>query len=142
MNNNDLVELVKEDKQHIINFLQAHNFKVKNNQVTLLFSDGEVDESKLDQLEFQNLWELEYEPSLVRVEFIIESPKELHSNIPGMLELLIDKITTRRWPVIPFDPIEYTKELDNCCPHFKSINFDKQYGNYIMKLIGAICYCN
>jgi len=58
------------------------------------------------------------------------------------LELLIDKICNRGWPVIPFDPIEYTKELDNCCQHFNSINFDKQNSDYIIKLIGAICYCS
>lgn len=138
MYNQDLIELVEEDINHTIQFLKSHNLKVKGNKVTMLFSDGEVDETKLDQLSFTNLWELEYEPSLVKVEFIIEKLKELNSIIIGTLEILLDKIVGRTWHVDPNN----TLDTSTTCPHFKSINIDKQNGDYKIKLIGAICYCS
>lgn len=45
----DLRELVESDKQQIINLLDEHGLEVANNKVVMLFSDGEVDERKLDQ---------------------------------------------------------------------------------------------
>jgi len=61
----------------------------------MLFSDGEVDEANLNNIHFTNLWQLQYEPSLVKVEFIIERPNESHMDITGTLELLLDKIVGR-----------------------------------------------
>ena len=46
-----LEELVQFDLKQVGKFLNASNIKVKN-KITMLFSDGDVDESKLDQLPF------------------------------------------------------------------------------------------
>ncbi len=134
----ELRELVESDKKSVIKFLEAHGLKVANNQIELLFSDGEVDESKLDQLSFMNLWELEFEPSLLRVEFTIERSKELHSNITGILKNLLYKITNRTELEFPGSNLE----TSSTCPHFQLIKIDKQQGNLIVQLYGAICYCS
>ena len=133
----DLIQLVESDKKNCLAFLKANNIKVKN-KISMLFSDGDVDESKLDQLSFTNLWELQYEPTLVRVEFVIERPKEEHRDITGTLEILLDKIVERSWHV------ETGESLDTStiCPHFKLIKFDKQENGLKIILIGAICYCS
>jgi hypothetical protein len=133
----ELMDLVEQDCRQVIKFLQANNLKVKN-KVEMLFSDGEVDESTIEQQTFVNLWELQYEPSLVKVKFFIERLKEKHRDITGTLELLLDKIVERAWPVDP------NKILDTStiCPHFKSIKIDRQGVDCKVILIGAICYCN
>jgi hypothetical protein len=133
----DLMQLVESDKNHIVQFLLAHNIKVKN-KITMLFSDGDVDENRMDQLSFTNLWELQYEPILVRVEFILESPKKEHSNFPGILQVLLDKIVDRDFPVNPNN----TLDTSNTCPHFKSIKIDQQQNGINIVMMGAICYCS
>jgi hypothetical protein len=125
-NNNDLKELVNEDKQHIINFLKHHNIKVKNNEVSLLFSDGEVDEATIDQQAFINLWELQYEPSLVKVEFTIESLNERSSNVQEVMESLINQLTTRGWHVDPYDSPNQSKTIEDNYNCFQKINIEKK----------------
>ena len=140
MSNHDrwgLMGVVKGDKQNVINFLQAHNLVVKN-KITMLFNDGDVDEGKMDQLSFTKLWELQYEPSLVRVEFIIERPKEEHSDITGVLENLLDKIVDRGFPVDRGESLA----TSTTCPHFKSIKINSKPDGLNIILIGAICYCS
>lgn len=145
MNNNDLKELVVQDKNHIINFLLAHNLKVKNNQVTLLFSDGEVDGSTIDKQSFVDLWKLQYEPSLVKVEFIIEKPKELNSNITGILRQLLIRICSRRWPVDSYEPLDYSKSIEDEYNCYQKIEIDSKSVESVkskVTLIGAIGYFN
>jgi hypothetical protein len=101
-------------------------------------SIGDVDENRIDQLSFTNLWELQYEPSLIKVEFVIDSPKELKSNIKGIQEILLDKIVERSYHV---DPDESLDTL-NTCPHFKSIKIDEQQKGINVVMVGAICYCS
>ncbi|MBT8385920.1 MAG: hypothetical protein KJO12_00785 [Ignavibacteria bacterium] len=48
-NKNDLVELVNEYCEQVIRFINGHNLKVKDNKIVMLFSDGEVDESTIEQ---------------------------------------------------------------------------------------------
>jgi hypothetical protein len=131
----DLMELVESDKYHIIQFLLAHNIRVKEGEINLLYSEGEGEP-------YLNLWELQVEPHLVTANFMIERPQDLNSNITGILENLIDKITTRGWPDNPYDPVAYTQQLDNVCPHFKSIKIDEQPNGINIILIGGICYCS
>jgi hypothetical protein len=138
----DLMQLVESDKRNCLAFLKANNIKVKN-KITMLFSDGDVDENRIDenridQLSFTNLWELQYEPSLIKVEFVIDSPKELKSNIKGIQEILLDKIVERSYHV---DPDESLDTL-NTCPHFKSIKIDEQQKGINVVMVGAICYCS
>jgi len=140
MNNNDLKELIAQDQIHIINFLLAHNLKVKNNQVTLLFSDGDVDETKLDQLSFVNLWELQYEPSLVRAEFIVEGEFKIDRKLRKTLRQLNINITTRSWPVNPQTPLDYSKTIGDEYNQFQSITIAQKKDELKINLIGAIGY--
>jgi hypothetical protein len=134
MNDPNLKSIVATDKQHIINFLSVHNLQVKGAQVELLYSEGEGEP-------YLNLWEVE-EPHLVKVQFIIERPKEVDSSFSKTLDLLIDKITTRAWPDSPYDPLAYTQQVENTCTHFRSIDFTEQtYGNIKIILRANICYC-
>jgi hypothetical protein len=133
----DLMRLVESDKNHIVQFLLAHNIQVRN-KITMLFSDGDVDENRIDQLSFTNLWELQYEPSLIKVEFVIERPKESHSNITGILENLLNKIVDRDSPLNSGNTIDSS----NTCPHFKSIKIDEQQNGISIVMVGAICYCS
>ena len=130
----DLMELVESDKHHIVQFLLAHNIRVKGGEVILFYSEGEGEP-------YLNLWEVE-EPHLVRAEFVIERPKEKHRDITGILDLLIDKITTRGWPDNPYESQDYSKAVDDVCPHFKSIKIDEQPNSINIILIGGICYCS
>ena len=134
----ELQELVQHDCKQAINFLESHSLKVKDNKVEILFSDGEVDESKLDQQKFVNLWELQYEPSLIKVEFVIERPKEKHSNIRDLMESLLNKIVNQEFPVNPDESLD----TSNICSHFKSIKINKISTGLKIILIGAICYCS
>jgi hypothetical protein len=43
----DLMQLVESDKRNCLAFLKANNIKVKN-KITMLFSDGDVDENRID----------------------------------------------------------------------------------------------
>jgi hypothetical protein len=111
----------------------------------MLFSDGDVDENRIDQLSFTNLWELQYEPSLVRVEFIIESPKELHSNITGILEILLNKVATRGWHANSYDSLDNSKAIEDEYNCFQSIQIDSKSVESVkskVTLIGAIGYFN
>jgi hypothetical protein len=137
----ELMEVVDQDKQHIINYLLTFNLKVKNNEVSLLFSDGEVDESTMDQQSFVNLWKLQYEPSLVRVEFIIQRARELNSNIKDLLESLLNKIVNKGHTNNSYDSLGNSKVVDdyNC---YKSIQIERQGVDVKVVLFGAIGYFN
>jgi hypothetical protein len=132
----DLMQLVESDKKNCLAFLKANNIRL-NNKISMLFSDGDVDESKMDQLSFTNLWELQLEPSLVKVEFVIKRPKEEHSNITETLEILLDKIVERAWHVFPGESLD----TSTTCPHFKSIKIDNHSNGINIVMVGAICYC-
>jgi len=121
----DLMELVESDKHQIVQFLLAHNIRVKN-KISMLFSDGDIDESKLDQLEFRNLWELEYEPSLVKVEFIIEGKFEIDNKLHKTLRQLNINITTRNWPVKSHAPLDYSKTIEDEYNCYQSIQIVDQ----------------
>ena len=138
----ELMELVESDKHHIIQFLLAHNIKVKNNQVTLLFNDGDVDETKLDQLEFKNLWELQYEPSLVRIEFIIEGKFEIDNKLHKTLRQLIINVTTRNWPANHQAPLDYSKTIEDNYNCYQSIKIVELRDVLKIILNGAIGYFN
>ena len=131
----DLMELVESDKHHIVQFLSAHNIRVKGGEVNLFYSEGEGEP-------YLNLWELEVEPHLVRAEFFIERLLEVHRDITGIFDLLIDKITTRGWPDNPYEPLDYSKAIENVCPHIKKIDITKQPNGINIILIGGICYCS
>ena len=134
----DLVELVEIDKQHIIQYLQYHNLKVKDNKVTMLFSDGEVDESTIDQQIFVNLSELEYEVSIVKAEFIIQELREAHSNIKELMESLINQITTRGWHDNPYDSLGNSKAIEDDYNCFQSIKIEHQQNGAKIVLVSAI----
>lgn len=134
MNDQFLKTIVSIDLEHIVNFLLVHNFELKGNQIELLYSEGEGEP-------YLNLWEVE-EPHNVKVQFVIERPQDLNSNITGTLEILLDKICNRAWPDNPYDPLDYSKAIENCCPHFKSIKIDETPNGYYIILIGGICYCS
>ncbi len=134
----DLIYLVDQDKIHIEKFLQYHNLKVKDNKVTILFSDGEVDKTTIHQQSFVNLWELQYEPSLVKVEFIIQELREAHGNIKDLLESLLNKTTTRGWHDNPYDSLGNSKAIEDDYNCFQSIKIDSQGFDCKVILIGAI----
>ncbi len=134
----DLRKLVESDKKSVVKILKSLGLEVFDNKVVMHFSDGEIDESKFAQLDFMNLWELEFEPSLVKVEFTIERSKELHSNITGILENLLYKITNRT----ELDSPGSNLDTSSICPHFQQIKTIKQQGNLKVKMYGAICYCS
>jgi len=127
----DLMELVEFDKLHIVQFLLAHNIRVKGGEVNLFYSEGEGEP-------YLNLWELQVEPHLVRAEFVIERIKEEHWDITGVLEILLDKIVDRDFPVEP----DKSLGTSTTCPHFKSIKIDEQPNGINIILIGGICYCS
>ena len=85
----------------------------------------------------EDLWKL-VEPDKKSVEFTIESAKELHSNITGISENLLYKITNRTELDSPGSKLE----TSSTCPHFKLIKTIKQQGNLKVKMYGAICYCS
>jgi hypothetical protein len=134
----ELQELVQHDCKQAINFLESHNLKLKG-EISLLFSDGEVDGSTINQQSFINLWELQYEPSLIKVEFIIERPKELNSNIKVLMESLLNKIVNKGWPDNHRDSLGNSKVVDdyNC---YKSIQIEKLGVDVKVVLFGAIGY--
>jgi hypothetical protein len=138
----ELIDLVKQDCEQVIKFLSAYNLKVKHNKVEMLFSDGEVDESNLNNIHFTNLWELQYEPSLVKVGFIIERQKELNSDIKELLESLLYKITTRGWRDNHRESPCNSKAIEDDYNCFQSIKIDRQGFDCRVILIGAIGYFN
>jgi hypothetical protein len=104
----------------------------------MLFSDGDVDENRIDQLSFTNLWQLQYEPSLIKVEFMVDDVLEKHRNITRTLEILLKKIVDGKLPVNPDESLDTSTN----CPHFKSIKINKQSNGINIVLVGAICYCS
>lgn len=55
--------MIATDKIHVVKFLKAHNLKVKDNRISMLFSDS------VENPVYKNLWDLEFEPVLVKIEF-------------------------------------------------------------------------
>ena len=126
----ELKELIATDKVYVINFLKAYNLKVKDNKVSMLFSDS------VDNPIYKNLWDLEFEPVLVKVEFELLNLPENQGELQGKLKILINKISERDFPENPDNTYEYLTpiEINNC----QSIEIK----NNKIKLIGSIDYCS
>lgn len=131
--NQDLRDLIEGDRLNIINFLKAFNLKVKGNQITILFSEN------LEKPRYKQLWEVDGEPSVVKVEFTLnniksKTPRELRQ----ILQLLIDKIVRRDFPNTTGTSYEIHNDIIDSCTHYYSIKIK----NNKVILVGAICYCN
>jgi hypothetical protein len=139
----DLRELVKIDKEHIINFMQAHGFKVIGNVKLQYFSDTDTDliDPKVDDIVFRNLWQLDLEPELVFAEFKIAFPDKLNKKEFTMTLLdLTNKISHRAWPDNPNEIRGYLKEFPSNCPHWQRIEIATPKTRIEIKLYAHICY--
>ena len=133
MDNNekqDLKELVAQDKIHVINFLKAHNLKVKDSKVSMLFSDT------VENPVYKNLWLLNFEPALVKVEFELLNLPVLQGILQGILKILINKIVNRDLPITSDIAYEFLQQTqDN---YYEQIEIK----NNKITLIGYINYCS
>ncbi len=131
--NKDLRELVEGDKQHIINFLKAFDLNTKGNQISILFSED------LEKPDYLQLWQIDGEPGVVKVEFSISNIKsKLPKKLRGILDLLFNKIVRRDFPDTTGTPYEIRNDIIDSCTHYNSIKIK----NTKITLVGAICYCN
>ena len=132
MNNSEkqeIKELIAQDKIHVINFLKAHNLKVKDNMVVMLFSEN------VEEPAFKNLWDLEFEPAMVKVEFEILNLPDKQGELLETLQILINKIAERDFPENPDNISEYLRQTqNNYCQQSIKIKNNK------IKLIGSIDY--
>ena len=141
----ELMEVVNQQKTFIINFLKNLNLKVKNNEVSLLFSDGEVDEATINKQSFTNLWELNYEPSLVRLHFFIEGSNESNLDLHRTMEFLLNKLISSGWHDNLYDSPNQSQIIEDNCYCFQSINIESktiESDEIKIVLIGAIGYFN
>lgn len=138
----DLMEVVNQQKAFIINHLNQLNLKIKNNQVSLLFSDGDVNEATINKQSFTNLWELQYEPSLVKAEFIIESLNESNLDLHRTMEFLLNKIISIESLDNPYDYPNQSQTIEGNYNCFESINIERQGVDCKVVLVGAIGYFN
>ena len=134
----DLRDLAESDKKAVIKILEYHRLKVVENKIEMLFSDSEVDISKLEQITFKELHRLKYEPSMVYLKFLLIEPIELHRNITVILENILYKITNR----IELDLPNKILDTSTVCPHFKLIKTKKIKGQILIQMFGTICYCS
>lgn len=134
----ELVEVVDQQKTFIINHLKHLNLKI--NEVSLLFSDGEVDEATINQQVFTNLWELQYEPSLVRIEFAIQSLDESKLDLHRSMEFLLNKIISSGWHDNPYDSPNQSKTIEDNYNCFQLINIERQGVDIKVILISALGY--
>ena len=134
----DLRNLVESDKKAVIKILEYHRLKVVENKIEMLFSDSDVDISKLEQTKFKELHQLKYEPSIVYLKFRLIIPKKLSRNITVMLENVLCKITNR----IDLDLPNKILDTSTICPHFQFIKTKKLKGQLLVEMYGAICYCS
>ena len=113
----DLIEVVKVDKQHIINYLKAYNLKIVG-KISMLFSED------LENPQCKNLWDLKVEPAIVKTEFKIQNPDQIQrEQLHKLFEDLLNKIVVRGWPDNPEIPYEYTTPILKSCTHYQSIDF-------------------
>jgi hypothetical protein len=132
----DLIEVVKVDKQHIINYLKAYNLKISG-KISILFSGD------LENPQYKQLWELGVEPAIVKTEFKIQNPDQIQrEQLHKLFEDLLNKICNRAWPDNPVNPYEYATPILKSCIHFRSIDFSIYTNKTKVVLVGAICYCN
>ena len=96
--------------------------------------------TKLDQLEFKNLWELEYEPSLVKAEFIVEGEFKIDRKLRKTFRQLLINITTRSWPDNPQAYLDYSKTIEDEYNCYQSIQIVDQKDEFKIILIGAVGY--
>lgn len=122
-------ELIAQDKVHVINFLRAYNLKVKGNRISMLFSDS------FENPVYKNLWNLEFEPALVKVEFEILNLPNKRGEPQEILQILLNKIVERDFPENPDNISEYLRQTqNNYCQQSIEIKNNK------IKLIGSIDY--
>lgn len=132
----DLIEVVKVDKAHIINYLKAYNLKISG-KISMLYSED------LENPQYKDLWKLKVEPSVVKTEFKIQNPDQIQKEkLHKLFEDLLNKIVVREWPDNPMNPCEYTTPILKSCTHYQSIDFKVYTNKTKVVLVGAICYCN
>ena len=79
----------------------------------------------VDQQVFTNLWELKYEPSLVRIDLTIESSNESNLDLHRSMEFLLNKIISIEWHDNPYDsPNQSETIIKNNYNYFQSIQFE------------------
>lgn len=138
---NELMQVVDQQKNFIINYLKHLNLKIKS-EVSLLFSDGEVDEVSINQQTFTNLWELQYEPSLVKAEFIIESLNESNLDLHRLMEFLLIQLLSTEQHEPPYDLPNQSTTLEDNYNCFQSIQISKQKNGLKIILTSGIGYFN
>ena len=95
----DLIEVVKVDKQHIINYLKAYNLKISG-KISMVFSEN------LDNPQYKDLWKLKVEPTVVKTEFKIQNPDQIQrKKLHKLFEDLLNKIVVRGWLIIQKFPM-------------------------------------